>query len=179
MRIPEPVTLGYTSTSFDLRAQVTHTADGAQGVVICIGGAMGGWSLYLRNGAPCFTYNYLGHEVTTVAAAEPLPEGPVALGLPFDYEGGGLGKGASVSLLVDDAEVASGRVERTVPFRFSMSGETLDVGVDTGSPVAPYGHAFRFTGHIDRIDVNVRPQPPTWPQRSRKRSYAQHWARNS
>ena len=64
-----------------------------------------------------------------------------------------------MSLRIDDAPVASGRIERTVPFRFSMSGETLDVGVDTGSPVAPYGHGFRFTGRIDRIDVSVRPQP--------------------
>ncbi|OOK73857.1 arylsulfatase domain protein [Mycobacterium kansasii] len=81
------------------------------------------------------------------------------LGLSLDYDGGGLGKGASVTLLVDHAAVVSGRLERTVPFRFSMSGETLDVGVDTGSPVAPYGHDFRFTGRIDRIDVTVDPHP--------------------
>ncbi len=87
-----------------------------------------------------------------------MPEGPVALGLSFNYDGG-LGKGASVSLHVNDIGVASGRIERTVPFWLSMSGETLDVGVDTGAPVAPYGHAFRFTGRIDRIDVSVRPQP--------------------
>lgn len=159
VRIPEPVTLGFTSTSFELRAQLTIPSGGAQGVVISIGGAMAGWSLYLRGGIPQFVYNYLGHELTTVAAAEPLPEGPVALGLSFDYDGGGLGRGGSVSLRVDDAEVARGRVERTVPFRFSMSGETLDVGTDTGSPVAPYGHDFRFTGRIDRIDATVRPHP--------------------
>lgn len=55
--------------------------------------------------------------------------------------------------------MASGRIERTVPFRFSMSGETLDVGIDTGSPVAPYGHAFRFTGRIDRIEAAIEPRP--------------------
>ncbi|MGD1257328.1 arylsulfatase [Mycobacterium seoulense] len=159
VRIPEPVTLGFTSTSFELQAQLTIPAGGAQGVVISIGGAMAGWSLYLRGGIPKFVYNYLGHELTTVAAAEPLPKGPVALRLLFDYDGGGLGRGASVSLHVDDAEIARGRVERTVPFRFSMSGETLDVGTDTGSPVAPYGHDFRFTGRIDRIDATVCPQP--------------------
>ena len=70
---------------------------------------MAGWSLYLRDGIPHFAYNYLGHELTTVAAAEPLPEGPVALGLSFDYDGGGLGKGASVSLRVNGTEVAGGR----------------------------------------------------------------------
>ena len=159
VRIPEPVTLSYTSTSFELRAQVQIPPGGAQGVIICIGGAMGGWTLYVQDNIPAFGYNYLGHELTTVAAAEPLPEGPVALDLSFDYDGGGLGKGASESLLVNDIAVAGGRIERTDPFRFSMSGETLDVGVDTGSPVAPYGHGFRFTGRIDRIDAAVHPQP--------------------
>ncbi|WP_322861474.1 arylsulfatase [Mycobacterium europaeum] len=159
VRIPEPVTLSYTSTSFELRAQLAIPAGGARGVVICIGGAMAGWSLYLQRGVPRFAYNYLGHELTTIAATEPLPEGPVALAVSFDYDGGGLGKGASVSLRVNDMTVAGGRVERTVPFRFSMSGETLDVGTDTGSPVAPYGHDFRFTGRIDRIDATVHPHP--------------------
>jgi hypothetical protein len=159
VRIPETATLGYTSTSFEIRAHLHIPSGGAGGVVICIGGAMGGWSLYLNDGIPYFAYNYVGHELTTIAAPDALPEGPVALGLSFDYDDGGLGRGASVSLLVGDAAVVTGRVERTVPFRFSMSGETLNVGVDTGSPVAPYGHDFRFTGRIDRIDATVRPHP--------------------
>ncbi len=159
VRIPETATLTYASTSFRLRAHVEIPAGGAQGVVICIGGAMGGWSVYLQYGVPMFTYNYLGHELTTVTAIDPLPEGPATVGLSFDYDGGGLGRGATVSLLVDEHAVASGRIERTVPFRFSMSGETLDVGVDTGSPVAPYGQAFKFTGRIDRIEATIDPQP--------------------
>ncbi|MGB9224476.1 arylsulfatase [Mycobacterium sp.] len=159
VRIPETATLAYTSTSFELRARLQIPPGGAQGVVICIGGAMAGWTLYLQDGIPIFAYNYLGHELTTVAATDPLPEGQVTLGLSFAYDGGGLGNGASVSLVVDGAAMASGRIERTVPFRFSMSGETLDVGIDTGSPVVPYEHGFRFTGRIDRIDVTVHPQP--------------------
>ena len=159
VRIPETATLSYTSTSFEIRARLQIPPGGAQGVVICIGGSMGGWSLYLQDGVPAFAYNYLGHELTTITAPEVLPEGPVALGLSFAYDGGGLGKGASVSLLADDAALTTGRVERTIPFRLCPSGETLDVGVDTGSPVAPYGHAFGFTGRIDRIDVTVSEQP--------------------
>lgn len=159
VRIPETATLTYTSTSFRLRAHVAIPAGGAQGVVICIGGAMAGWSLYLQYGVPMFTYNYLGHELTTVSGLEPLPEGPATVSLSFDYDGGGLGRGATASLLVDERTVASGRIERTVPFRFSMSGETLDVGVDTGSPVAPYGQDFRFTGRIDRIEATIDPRP--------------------
>ncbi len=159
VRIPETATLSYASTSFELRAHLRIPPGGARGVVICIGGAMGGWTLYLQDGRPTFAYNYLGHELTTIGADEPLPAGSVVLGVSFDYDGRGLGKGASVSLRVNDVAVAGGRVERTVPFRFSMSGETLDVGTDTGSPVVPYEHGCRFTGRVDRIDASVRPQP--------------------
>ncbi|QUR67680.1 arylsulfatase [Mycobacterium spongiae] len=159
VRIPETSTVSFTSTSFELRAQLQIPAGGAQGVVICLGGKMAGWSLYLLDGVPTFTYNYLGHEITTVAADRKLTEGQVNLGVSFDYDGGGLGMGGMLSLSVNDAVVASGRIERTVPFRFSMSGETLDVGVDTGSLVVPYGHEFRFTGRIDKIDATVSPRP--------------------
>ena len=64
-----------------------------------------------------------------------------------------------MTLAVNGVTVATGRVEATVPFLFSMSGETLDVGVDTGSPVGPYPNDFPFTGEIVRVDATVRPQP--------------------
>ena len=38
-----------------------------------------------------------------------------------------------------------------------MSGETLDVGVDTGSPVGPYPAEFRFTGHVHSIVATPHP----------------------
>ena len=82
----------------------------------------------------------------------------MALGVRFDYDGGGLGKGGQVHLTVNDVEVAGGRLERTVPFLFSMSGETLDVGVDTGAPVGPYPHRFPFTGTIERIEISTSPR---------------------
>ena len=40
-----------------------------------------------------------------------------------------------------------------------MSGETLDVGIDTGAPVGPYPHRFPFTGTIDRVDIELDPAP--------------------
>ena len=42
--------------------------------------------------------------------------------------------------------MAEGRIENTVPFIFSMSGETLDVGIDTCSAVGSYRGHFLFTG---------------------------------
>jgi len=40
-----------------------------------------------------------------------------------------------------------------VPVIFSMSGETFDVGVDTGAPVGPYPHQFEFAGKIVGVTI--------------------------
>jgi len=70
----------------------------------------------------------------------------------FDYDGG-FGAGGLLSLLVDGETVAMGRIENTVPLVFSMSGETFDVGVDTGSPVGPYPHQFDCTATIKGVTL--------------------------
>ena len=59
---------------------------------------------------------------------------------------GGFGAGGTSILFVDGVEADRAAIERTVPVIFSMSGETFDVGVDTGAPVGPYPHDYRFTG---------------------------------
>ncbi len=55
--------------------------------------------------------------------------------MEFAYDGGGIGKGGTVTLLVDGEEVGEGRVERTHRFLFSMD-ETADIGSDAGAPVS-------------------------------------------
>jgi arylsulfatase len=47
-----------------------------------------------------------------------------------------------------------------VPVVFSISGETFDVGLDTGSPVGPYPHVYRFTGRIDAVTIERLSEPP-------------------
>jgi hypothetical protein len=129
---------------------------GAEGVVICQGGNMAGWSLYVKDNKPVYFYNWLGHETYAVESPKSLPAGPVALKVSFDYdEGQGLGQGGTATLFVDDERVAGIRIEKTVPFVFSMSGETFDVGIDTGAPVGPYPHEFPFTGKIVKVDIEV------------------------
>jgi arylsulfatase len=70
----------------------------------------------------------------------------------FAYDGG-FAAGGDVMLSVDGVVVATGRVPNTVPVIFSMSGETFDIGVDTGAPVGPYPHQFPFVGHIDGVTI--------------------------
>ncbi|MEC8445716.1 MAG: arylsulfatase, partial [Actinomycetota bacterium] len=55
----------------------------------------------------------------------------------FAYDGGGLGKGGDVTLGVDGAPVAKGRVEITHPMIWSAE-ETANIGRDAGTPVGSY-----------------------------------------
>ncbi|MBP8294069.1 MAG: hypothetical protein KAX65_14935, partial [Caldilineaceae bacterium] len=101
--------------------------------------------------------------------ATPLPTGTVTLKLTFDYDGGGLGKGGAAQLSVNGEPVAAGRIEKTVPFIFSMSGETFDVGEDTGAPVGPYPHGFPFMGTIGKIEIELRGAPDAAAQQAVQR----------
>lgn len=159
-RMPELASVNVKNTSFEITAHVAVPACGAQGVLICQGGSMAGWSFYLDTGGrPTYVYNWFGHELFVIAGTDPVAPGQHVVGVRFAYDGGGLGMGGVAGVHVDGLEVASGRVERTVPFIFSMSGETMDVGIDTCSPVGTYPEQFAFTGTIDRVDVQLDPAP--------------------
>jgi arylsulfatase len=76
--------------------------------------------------------------------------------MEFLYDGGGLGKGGTVTLFCDDKKVGTGRVEKTEPLAFSAD-EACDVGSDTGSPTSQdYGaHGNSFTGKIDWVKLDI------------------------
>ena len=76
----------------------------------------------------------------------------------FRYDGGGIGKGGTGVITVDGKQVGQGRIERTVPVRFSLD-ETLDIGEDTGTPVSEsLDVPFKFTGQIEKLVVDLRQQ---------------------
>tara|TARA_B100001123_G_scaffold308017_1_gene344186 strand:- start:8999 stop:11326 length:2328 start_codon:yes stop_codon:yes gene_type:complete len=154
VRMPERSVINLKNRSFDLVARLMVGEDGLpEGVVVCHGGNLNGWTLYLDGGRPTYHYNLYGHERWTVAAPDPLGPGEHRVRLLFDYDGG-FGKGGTAHLFVDDEPVASGRIERTIPVLISMSGETFDVGIDTGAPVGPYPHRFPCTATV--IDVTIQ-----------------------
>jgi arylsulfatase len=76
--------------------------------------------------------------------------------MDFTYDGGGVGKGGTATLMVDGTEVGTGRIEKTVPIRVSLD-EGLDVGEDTGTPVnLSYDVPFKFTGTISQVTVELK-----------------------
>jgi len=78
--------------------------------------------------------------------------------LDFVYDGG-FGAGGDAVLSVDGAPVGGARLANTVPVVFSMSGETFDVGLDTGSVVGDYRHVYRFTGTIHGVTLERLTEP--------------------
>jgi len=156
VRMPESIVVRLKNCSWKIAAQVT-TTDADVGVIACQGGNMSGWSMWLNDGVPSFTYNCYGHEITTLAG-NTLKPGNHLIEAVFDYDGG-FGKGGDLVLVVDETAVAHERLERTVPVGFSMSGETFDVGIDTGSPVGPYPHDFRCSATIDGVTLTRLSEP--------------------
>jgi len=144
--------------SSKITAELAIPAGGANGVILSQGGRFGGWSLYVKDAKPAYTYNFLGLSRYTVAAPQTLPSGPVTVTLDFAYDGGGPGKGGTATLFVNGQSVADARVERTQPNIFSAD-ETADVGIDNQTPVAEgigIGAETRFTGTINKVTLEVR-----------------------
>ena len=154
-RIPEGAAPDLKNKSFRIAADVDIPAGGAEGVIVTQGGFFNGCALYLLGGKPVFHYNLAGVHRATIAGNEALAPGRHVVLVDFKYDGGGIGKGAAVTISVDQKPVATGRVEHTIPFRVSAD-ETLDIGEDTGTPVCDdYKVPFRFTGDLKRVVIRL------------------------
>jgi arylsulfatase len=126
--------------------------------VIAQGGRFGGWALYVKDGVPAYDYNFLGMQRFTIASNERLKTGKSTIRFEFAYDGGGLGKGGTGTLYVNDRKVGEGRIARTQPMIFSAD-ETADVGIDLASPVVEaVGSEARskFIGKIRKVTVEVK-----------------------
>ena len=160
--LSENSVLSVKNKSFSVTAEVVvpeQRGNGnrpAGGTIIAQGGAIGGWSLYAKDGTTKFTYNLLGVRTFTTEAHEPVPPGKHQVRAEFAYDGGGLGKGGDVSLYYDGNKVGEGRVEATQPFVFSAD-EGLDIGYETGTAVAPECDAqnSEFSGEINWVELKV------------------------
>ncbi|MFM8482473.1 MAG: arylsulfatase, partial [Actinomycetota bacterium] len=159
-RMPERSVVNLKNCSFRITADITVTDDDFEGVIAAQGGNMAGWSLYVGNDRrPRYHYNWFGHEHYVAMSNEPLRAGRHIVMLDHAYDGGFGGGGESV-LSIDGIPVGHTRVERSVPVIFSISGETFDVGLDTGAPVGDYPHVYRFAGQIHAVILERLSEPP-------------------
>jgi arylsulfatase len=146
--------------SHTITADVEIPKGGVNGVILAQAGRFGGWSLYLKDGKPTYTYNWLGLNRYTVAAKQALPAGKATIRFEFVYDGGGVGKGGTGTIYVNDKSVATGRIDQTQCCIFSAD-EGADVGEDEGTPVTnAYQSPFKFTGKIDKVTIDLKETTP-------------------
>jgi arylsulfatase len=154
-RIPEGAVPDVKNKSFRIVADVVLQKGDEQGVVVTQGGLFAGYALLFSGGRPVFHYNTLNIAHFEIAAKDALAPGKHSVVFEFRYDGGGIGRGGTGTISVDGKTVAQGRIERTVPIRFSLD-ETFDVGEDTGTPVSEgYDVPFRFTGTIEKVVLSL------------------------
>jgi len=155
-RLSENATINVKNKSHAVTAEIAVPDERAEGVIISQGGAYAGWSLYLKEGRPTYCYNLFGVRRFHVRADTAVSAGTHQVRMEFAYDGGGLGRGGTVTLYVDGTRCGDGRVEGTVPMVFSAD-ETCDVGSDTASPVSDdYTSAgSRFTGSVEWVQIDV------------------------
>ena len=143
---------GYSSQS---RVKFSGGPDDS-GVLFCVGGITGGFTVYVDGGVLAAEYNTSGVERTTARAGAPMPAGRHEVVVELVMDSHRYRCPAQLTLRLDGEVVADARIERTVPAMFSFS-ETFDVGKDLGSPVSlVYADRkpFAFTGSIESVQCN-------------------------
>ncbi len=156
--VPEAVAVNIRRRSYTIAAALTIDTPEAEGVLFAHGGAAGGHSLFIRGGQLHYVYNWLGERVQTVSSPAAVPVGTHVLTAAFEKTGDEeetFSAVGTLTLYVDTEAVADAQIV-TQPGTFSLSGDGLCVGRDSGSAVADYPSPFSFVGGaIDRVIVDV------------------------
>ena len=155
-RLSENSVLNIKNKSHAVTAEITVPAAGAEGVIIAQGGNIGGWALYAKGGKLKYCYNLLGVQYFYVESGDAMSPGEHQVRMEFAYDGGGLGKGGTVTLYIDGKSVGTGKVAATAAMVFSAD-DGCDVGRDTGSPVSQdYGpRANAFSGVVKGLEIAI------------------------
>ena len=154
--LPEGAAPDLKNKSFTITAEVNIPADGGQGMIFTQGGITAGWGFYIQDHKLVGMHNYIDSERYRIVSTENVPTGKVTLALNFKYDGGGMGKGGTITLLANGKKIGTGRVDQTAGFKYSLY-EGQDIGEDSGSPVDPtYTPPFKFTGKIDKVTVDLK-----------------------
>ncbi|HYZ99009.1 MAG TPA: arylsulfatase [Acidimicrobiales bacterium] len=157
--VPESAAANVKNRAHSITAYVE--VDGrapVEGVLAVEGSVLGGWSFHvLGDGRLCYVHNLSGWREYRVEGAVGERLGPGQHTLRFSFTPGSDGAVHRGVLLVDGEEIATGDIERTTWSRFSITGAGLTVGWATDFSPADrdYRGPFRFTGRIDRVEIDV------------------------
>lgn len=176
--IPESVAVNVRGRSYKILGNVEIKEPDASGVIFAHGSRFGGHSLFLKDNKLYYVYNFLGIEPEQVfESSVQLKPGKYTFGMEFERTGTG-DKGETLGetkLYIDGEAVASGKM-RTQPAKFTLSGDGLCVGYDSGDAVSGlYKSPGKFTGgEIQAVGVTVKGEPYKNLEAEAKRMMMQH-----
>lgn len=159
--VPESVAVNVRGRSYKILANV-ELERRAEGVIFAHGSRFGGHSLFIKGGRLHYVYNFLGIKPEQVFRSKKLKPGKYTLGVEFERTGAG-DNGESLGtarLYVDETVVDEGPM-RTQPAKFTLSGDGLCVGYDSGDAVSElYQTPGKFRGGaIQFVGVSVEGVP--------------------
>ena len=132
-------------------------------MIFAHGSRFGGHSLFIKNKKLYYVYNFLGIKPEQVFESNvTLKPGKYTLGMEFTKESKGEHNEpvGSMKLYIDDKVVAQGPM-KTQPAKFTLSGDGLCVGYDSGDAVSQlYEAPGKFRGGtIHGVGVTVEGTP--------------------
>ena len=157
--------------SYTITADITVPDGGAEGMILTSGGRFAGYGFYLLKGKPVFLWNLIDLKRVKWEGPEALAPGKHTLEFDFKYDGlgvatlafnnlSGLGRSGTGTLKVDGKEVATQKMEKTLPMILQWD-ESFDIGSDTLTGVndADYQPPFPLTAKLNKLTIKVdRPQ---------------------
>jgi arylsulfatase len=169
--LPQGDSPALLDASYTITADITVPEGGAEGMILTSGGRFAGYGFYLLKGKPVFLWNLVDLERIKWEGPDALPSGHHTVEFDFKYEGlgagtlvfnnfSGLGRPGTGTLKVDGTEVATKRMEKTLPMILQWD-ESFDIGSDTLTGVndADYLPPFALTAKLNKLTIKVdRPQ---------------------
>ena len=147
--------------SYSITAHVDIPDGGAEGVLLAQGAFIGGVSLFVQHNYLVFVHNYVGIEEYRLTSDDEVPKGKSELRFEFAYDGGQRGAGGTGTMYINGKKAGEGRIPRTCPISYSLSGEGLCCGWDSETPVSKaYKSPFKFTGTIEKVVMDVSGEVP-------------------
>jgi arylsulfatase A-like enzyme len=155
--ISENAFINTKNTTHTITAEIEVPNGPVNGVVMAQGGRFSGWSLYVKDGKPAYTYNWVSLKEYTVTSTKALSPGKATLRVEFVKDGEKLGSGGTARLFINGDQVGEGKIENTNGMILSIE-EGADVGVDLGTSVSStYESPFAFNGKVDSVRINISP----------------------
>ena len=145
--------------SYAISADLIVPESGAEGVIVAESDHLGGFTLYVEDGKLTHTYSMMGVFIFKQVAEEDLPSGEITVRMEFAADEAKPATGGEVTLFIDDRPVGKGRMDHTVPIRFSAYAG-MDIGRDNGGVVdLAYEDRkpFAFTGTVKKVVFDIRP----------------------